>query len=96
MCPEVYVLLAILVTLIGITAKLFSDARKSRDELSKRCNELGNSVIKIETKLDIYLDHSGFDVPKVNRKIKEHMDELKQNDKPSVGCIHVKELYKKG
>jgi hypothetical protein len=48
----------------------------------------------VETKMDIYLDHAGFDVPKVNETIKKNMKELKKNNKPSVGCINVKELYR--
>jgi len=46
--------------------------------------------------VDMLLDHSGFDMRKVNRAIKDNLDEIKRNDKPSVGCINMKELYKEG
>ena len=57
---------------------------------------VGTRLTVVETKMDIYLDHSGFDVPKVNETIKKNIKELKKNNRPSVGCINVKELYKEG
>jgi hypothetical protein len=40
------------------------------------------------------LEIAGLDNRKVNRAIKEHMDELKNNNKPSIGCINIQELYR--
>ena len=87
MDPAIYILLAILICMVPVLAKTISDVRKKIDRNSDR-------VIVVETKLDIFLEHTGFDLNKVNRAIKDHMDELKLNDKPTVGCINVKGLYK--
>lgn len=90
----VYVLLAIIVVLIPIFVKEIKDIHKMIHNTHSQCDKINERETIVETKLDIFLEHSGFDVPKVNRTIKEHMEELKQNDKPSVGCINVKELYR--
>lgn len=63
---------------------------------SQQRERLRETVIVMETKLDMILDRQGYDVHKVNRAIKEHMEELKQNGTPSVGCIHPNELFKEG
>jgi|GEM_PF-5857465 len=57
-------------------------------------SKFGERITSVETKIDIYLDSQGFDIRKVNRAIKDHKDELKKNNRPSVGCINVKDLYK--
>jgi hypothetical protein len=82
-----YVLLAVVIALIGVVAKIIHG-------IHKKCHETSEGLIAVETKMDIYLEIAGLDVQKVNRAIKEHKDELKQNGKPSVGCINIKELYR--
>jgi hypothetical protein len=62
--------------------------------LSRYISKLSTRMTVVETKMDIYLDHIGFDVPKVNETIKKNMKELKKNNRPSVGCINIKELYR--
>ncbi len=94
MDPAIGVLLAIVICLIPVGAKIVTRMQKKFDEAQKHCNKISDRVIVVETKLDIYLDHSGFDIRKVNKAITDNMEELKKNDKPTVGCIHVKELYK--
>ena len=59
-----------------------------------QCDKIKDREIINETKLDMLLDEKGFDIRKVNKAIKEHMDELKENNTPSIGCINVKELYR--
>lgn len=56
----------------------------------------GERLMYVETKMDIYLDHVGLDVRKVNGAIKTHLEELKKSNGPTVGCINTKELYKGG
>jgi hypothetical protein len=82
-----YVLLIVVVALIAIAAKAISD-------VNKKCNKASEGLIAVATKLDILLELGGLDIHKVNKAIKEHMDELKKNDRPSIGCINVKELYR--
>jgi hypothetical protein len=82
-----YVLLAIVVALIGIAAKVLTD-------VSNKCNKTHEGLIAVTTKLDLLLELGGLDNHKVNRAIKEHMEELKDNNKPSVGCINMKEQYR--
>ena len=82
-----YVLLAVIVVVIPLAVKAFK-------EVVNHCNKIDQRMTVVETKLDIFLDHNGFDVSKVNKTINEHIGELKKNDKPSVGCINVKELYR--
>jgi hypothetical protein len=82
-----YILLAMIVVLIPIVYKAFKD-------MSNHCNKVNNRVTVVETKLDIYLEHTGFDIGKVNKAIKENIEEIKQNGSPSVGCINIKELYR--
>ena len=74
-------------------SKLFFD---KCEEISNRIGKLTDRQTIAETKLDIFLDCQGFDIHKVNKAIKENMEELKKNDKPSVGCINTKELRKAG
>jgi len=94
MDPAVYVLLVIVVVLIPIFIKEIKDIHKMISNTHSQCNKISERETILETKLDIFLEHTGFDINKVNRTIKEHMDELKKNDKPSIGCINVKELYR--
>lgn len=94
MDPAVAVLLALIIVAIPLLVREFKDIRKALANTHSQCDKINERQTIVETKLDIFLDHSGFDVSKVNRTIKEHMEELKQNDKPSVGCIKVKELYR--
>jgi len=82
-----YVLLVIVVALIGIAAKVLTD-------VSNKCNKTHNGLIVVTTKLDLLLELGGLDNRKVDKAIKEHMEELKQNGKPSIGCINMKELYR--
>jgi hypothetical protein len=78
----------------GRVNKLAEKHEADCDELTDKFDKIKESQIVVETKLDIFLQHEGFDVPKVNKAIKEHMDELKENGKPSVGgCINITELY---
>jgi hypothetical protein len=90
------IVVTILVALIGVGGGSLWHVHKRIDSAKEQCSKISDHVIIIETKLDIYLEHSGFDVQKVNKAIKENMEELKRNDKPTVGCIHIKELYKGG
>ena len=90
----VYILLAVIGILVPVLAFEIRDLRKGIANTHSQCDKITEREIVVETKLDIFLDHAGFDVPKVNKTIKEHMNELKKNDKPSVGCINVKELYR--
>jgi hypothetical protein len=64
-------------------------------DFDKKMNACHDKQIVTETKLDIFLAHSGFDIAKVNSQIKSHKDALKANDQPSVGgCINLKDMYK--
>jgi len=81
----------VLVALIGGLITLVIGVYRS---LADKINKTADRTTYIETKVDIYLEHAGFDVHKVNSAIKNHLDELMQNDRPSVGCINVKELYR--
>lgn len=92
----VYILLAVIGILVPVLAFEIRDLRKGISNTHSQCDKINDRETVVETKLDIFLDHAGFDVNKVNRTIKEHMDELKKNDRPSVGCINVKELKKEG
>lgn len=62
--------------------------------LGRKCDDLATRTTALEVKMDIYLEHAGFDVPKVNGAIRMHMEELKTKDRPSVGCIDISKLYK--
>jgi len=65
------------------------------DQVQDNYERIKDNQIVVETKLDIFLAHSGFDIPKVNKAIREHIDELKENGKPSVGgCMNINELYR--
>lgn len=92
MNPEVAVLLGLWIAVMSTGVPLiYKGISKNKD----KCENIELRQTRIETKLDIFLDQQGFDVMKVNSKIKEHIEELKQNDVPHVGgCIKVKELYK--
>lgn len=90
----VYILLTVIGILTPVLAFEIRDLRKGINNTHSQCDKINDRQTAVETKLDIFLYHAGFDVNKVNRTIKEHMEELKQNDKPSVGCINVKELYR--
>jgi len=70
--------------------------RESTKVIFGKFDILKERITITETKLDMILDNSGFDIHKVNRAIKENMEELKKNDKPSIGCINTKELRKTG
>lgn len=87
MDPAIAVLLAIIVVLIPLAIKAFKDTHT-------RCDRINNRVTIVETKLDIYLNHAGFDINKINRAIKENIEELQQGDSLSIGCIDVKDLYR--
>lgn len=64
------------------------------DNTHSQCDKIKDRQIINETKLDMLLDEKGFDIRKVNKAIKEHMDELQENNTPSIGCINIKELYR--
>lgn len=94
MDPAVAVLLAIVIALIPIFRSENKAIKKSIKDLENHFNDINKHQVVAETKLDIFLEHTGFDINKVNRTIKEHIEELKNNDKPHVGCINVKGLYR--
>jgi hypothetical protein len=100
MDPAITVLLAVITSMIAVGMPLlvreFKDMRKLHDNTHSQCDKLNDRQTIVETKLDMLLDAGGFDIHKVNRTIKEHMEELKENDKPSIGCIDIKKLYKEG
>ena len=85
------ILLVILIALLGGVITAVLGVFRS---LSRKISETADRTTYIEAKMDIYLDIAGLDVQKVNGKIKDHIAELMQNGRPSVGCINVKELYK--
>jgi hypothetical protein len=87
----IYVLLAIVIALVTVGIPLFVNAIK---DINKAISKISEREVAVETKVDILLEIAGLDNHKVNRTIKEHMEELKKNDKPSVGCINIKELYR--
>jgi hypothetical protein len=82
-----YVLLTVVIALIAVGAKVLSDVHH-------QCDKTSNGLIVVKTKLDMLLEIAGLDPRKVNRAIKEHIDELKQDGAPSSGCINIEELYK--
>jgi hypothetical protein len=98
MDPAITVLLALITTMMAIgiplLVKEFKDMRKLHDNTHSQCDKLNDRQTIVETKLDMLLDSSGYDIHKVNRAIKENMEELKHNDKPSIGCIDIKKLLK--
>jgi len=83
----------VFIALLGALITIVIGVYKS---LIEKVNKMASRTTYVEAKVDIYLDHAGFDVQKVNRTIKDHIEELMQNNGPSVGCINVKELYKTG
>jgi hypothetical protein len=87
----VYVLLAIVIAMITVFIPLFV---RGMTNTHSQCDKINDREIIVETKLDMLLEIAGFDNHKVNRAIKEHMEELKKNSKPSVGCINIEELYR--
>jgi hypothetical protein len=94
----VYVLLSIVIAIITVGIPLFitafKDVHKAIRNTHGQCDKISERQVATETKVDILLEIAGLDNHKVNRTIKEHMEELKQNDKPSVGCININELYR--
>lgn len=82
-----YVLLSVVIALIAVGAKALTD-------VGRKSNNHSNRLVAVETKLDMLLEINGLDTNKVNKAIRENMDELKQNGKPSVHCINLKELYR--
>ena len=82
-----YVLLIVIIALIGVAAKVLTDVHK-------KCDRTSEGLIGLKAKLDILLELGGLDIHKVNSSIKDHMNELKQDGEPSVGCINIKELYR--
>jgi len=62
----------------------------------KNSARISERLVSVETKVDIYLDHTGFDLRKVNRAIRQHEEDLKGNNNTSVGCIDITKLYKEG
>jgi hypothetical protein len=94
MLPECAVLLGIITAIIAagvpVIARAFSKANDERHKISDR-------QIITETKLNMLLHHAGFDIPKVNKAIKEHkeeLEELQNNGSPNIGCINIKDLYR--
>jgi hypothetical protein len=100
MDPAVIVLSGIVTVAIGLFVNALRDLRKDlksqSDNTHSQCAKITERQAVVETKVDMLLDHSGFDMRKVNRAIKDNLDEIKKNDKPSVGCINIKELYREG
>jgi hypothetical protein len=94
----IYVLLSIVIAIITVAIPLFvnaiRDVNKSISNTHGQCDNIKERQIASETKLDILLEIAGLDNHKVNKAIKEHMEELKDNNKPSIGCINMKELYR--
>jgi len=82
-----YILLAVVVALIAVAAKALG-------EIHKKCDKATEGLVFVKAKLDILLEIGGLDTHKVNKAIDEHMDKLKQNGEPTVGCINIKELYR--
>lgn len=80
----------------GVIAKFIHDLKTDYKEVREQCYELKSKSVKLETKMDIYLHHAGFDLPKVDKAIRDHMEELQQNDRPTVGCINISSLYRAG
>jgi len=69
--------------------------QEHKEELSKvnaQCAKIQKRLVVMETKQDIYLTELGFDVHEVNTAIKEHMEELENNEKPSIGCLEIGKL----
>jgi hypothetical protein len=98
MDPALVILSGIVTVAIGLFVNALRDIRKDlkreMDNTHGQCNKISERQAVVETKVDMLLDHSGFDMRKVNRAIKDNLDEITKNDKPSVGCISIKELYK--
>jgi hypothetical protein len=87
MDPATTVLLAVIIALVGVAYKVINDVHK-------KCDKTTEGLIGVKAKLDILLELGGLDIHKVNKAIKEHINELKQDGAPSTGCINVKELYR--
>lgn len=85
-----YIVVALLGIITTVGAKTYTEFKRT---FTDTCKHTDDRMLVMETKMDIYLAHAGFDVQKVNRAIREHKEEIAQNNKPSVGCINVKELY---
>lgn len=92
------VLSAVVTVGIGLFVNAIRDIRKDMkkemDNTHSQLNKVNERQAVLETKVDIFLTHVGFDIRKVNKAIEQHMEELKKNDRPSVGCINITELYK--
>jgi hypothetical protein len=97
MDPAVVVLSGIVTVAIGLFVSALRDLRKDlkkeSDNTHSQCANITERQAVVETKVDMLLGHSGFDMRKVNRAIKDNLDEIKKNNQPSVGCINIKELY---
>jgi len=93
-----WVILVVLGIGTGIISKFLHDVKVTQREdckyLTEKQLKFAEKLVKLETKMDIYLEHSGFDVSKIEWSIRRHMSELERNDRPTVGCINIKELYK--
>jgi hypothetical protein len=94
----IYVLLVIVIAIITVGIPLFVNAIKDVNKAIRnthgQCDKISERQVAVETKVDMLLEIAGLDNHKVNRAIKEHMEELKNNNQPSVGCINMKELYR--
>jgi len=100
------IIIVLLGTLIGTNVGLHDKLKKDHKadmrvvntemkEFSTYCARTTERMAKIETKMDIYLAHVGFDLMKVNRTIREHLEDLETQDTPAVGgCINISGLYK--
>ena len=91
----VVIIVSISTALIGrFVYGLKEKHEKDYKELLGKCIKITERTIKLETKLDIYLDDAGFDIGEIDRAIKEHMAEIESNDRPTVGCLDIKSFYK--
>lgn len=69
--------------------------KHDHDKISEDCLIIRERLTVMETKQDINLYAAGFDIGEVNEAIENSIEELKKNDKPSVGCIHVDKLKRR-
>lgn len=94
MDPATAILLAVIICGTGIGFKVKVKLDEKIDKVNEHCVSVSDKMIKVETKLDMLLHHSGFDVRKADKDIDEHMEDLKKNDKPKLGCINIDGLYR--
>lgn len=85
------IIVPIVLAIFGLGVKGYVNLLNAHNKDSR---EFEQRLTVLEAKHDLCLDTLGYDLAKVNGAIGDQMEELKKNNKPSVGCLHPNELKK--